>query len=259
MPCHAFSPTNQFLLPPFVLHSNNNIQQAATSRSRSLLFYIDPQNSADSSVTVDEALHKELSMQFPEYDNRSSSSLLEERRQKWFNKSIKYYVTVSRMQNTMDSLQGTKEEERFLQTAGMHYFALTKIRNKEFKHAEVIYRKLIESSFVERSEKGYCDHASLAVSTLLLALHMQRQGSSEEITKKTRAVFLRFFRLVGEDDVKTCACSAKVLQAFALFEMKRGLSQKSLELIRQAVILDESLAPILKWNKFEDKSQISDN
>ena len=49
-----------------------------------------------------------------------------------------------------------------------------------------------------------------------------------------------------------CKCSAKVLQAFALFEMKCGHAQKSLFLVVKAVAMDETLAPVLKWKQFRD-------
>jgi hypothetical protein len=70
--------------------------------------------------------------------------------------------------------------------------------------------------------------------------------------KGTRSVFLRFFRIVGEDEVRECRCSAKVLQAFALFEMKQGHGLKSYFLALKAVALDESLAPVLRWKQFRD-------
>ena len=238
--CHAFMQTVQ--MPTYVQPSKSQTRSTIVS-----LFDIDDHID---SAKID--LHRELSSSF---SGEESQSLLDIRQKKWFNESMKYYASVSRKQNDLSHDHDAQDEENFLQVAGMHYFALTKVRNKEFKHAEVIYRKLIESSFTERSEKGYCDHSSLAVTTLLLALHLQRQGADAETTKKTREVFLRFFRLVGEDDVKTCSCSAKVLQAYALFEMKRGLSQKSLELIQQAISMDESLAPILEWNQFKKISQ----
>ena len=53
----------------------------------------------------------------------------------------------------------------------------------------------------------------------------------------------------GEDE---CVCSAKVLQAFALFEMKQGNSLKSLQLVQKAVQLDPTLRPVLKWKQFRD-------
>ena len=201
--------------------------------------------------------------------------VFEQRKKKWYRESAKYYATLRRLHHrevqekmtvgaSSDNahfrrdLTGNRHEDddddEFLKVAGLHYFALTKIRNKDFKKAEALYRNFINGAMDQRESHGTCDHASLAVTTLLLALHTQRQykDNKYEATRKTRAVFLRFFRLVGEDDVKSCSCSAKVLQAYALFEMKQGLTKKSLDIVRKAVELDESLSPILKWKMFQD-------
>jgi len=199
--------------------------------------------------------------------------VFEQRKKKWYRESAKYYATLRRLhhrevqeklnnynQDSTDIRNGNRHEDddddddEFLKVAGLHYFALTKIRNKDFKKAEALYRNFINGAMDQRESHGTCDHASLAVTTLLLALHTQRQykDNKYEATRKTRAVFLRFFRLVGEDDVKSCSCSAKVLQAYALFEMKQGLTKKSLDIVRKAVELDESLSPILKWKMFQD-------
>ena len=48
------------------------------------------------------------------------------------------------------------------------------------------------------------------------------------------------------------ACSAKVLQAYVLFEMKRGHGRKSLEIVERAVELDEELRPVLAWKQFQE-------
>ena len=80
---------------------------------------------------------------------------------------------------------------------------------------------------------------------------MQRVGD----TKGTRAVFLNFFRRVAmdeDDDEIECSCSAKVLQAYALFEMKNGHERKSLEIIKKAVQMDNELSPVLGWKQFRD-------
>ena len=197
---------------------------------------------------LNEANYEDIDFGTP---SKRSGRLLEERREEWFNKSVEYYKRVHRLKNVGNEFGDDEEEERFLKLAGLHYFAVWKIRNKQFKHAESIYRRLIENAFEGRQRDGQCNHSSLAITTLLLALHIQRQGSDTETTKKTRAVFLQFFRIVGEDDVKTCACSAKVLQAFALFEMKQGLSKKSYQLVNRAVSMDKELAPVLRWKQFE--------
>ena len=45
---------------------------------------------------------------------------------------------------------------------------------------------------------------------------------------------------------------AKVLQAFALLEMKNGHSAKSFEIIQREVQMDEGLSPVLAWKQFRD-------
>jgi len=173
------------------------------------------------------------------------------RKREWIDRSIKYYSTVMREQQRRDEAQvrlfrGDKEDRTYVDMATRHYFALRKIKNGELKHAEKIYRKTIEDIL---SEDDGCDHARLAVSTLLLALLMQRMQDVEG----TRSVFRNFFRVaVIENRTQDCACSAKVLQAYALFEMKQGHSLKSLALVRRAVQMDEKLKPVLEWKQFRD-------
>ena len=91
----------------------------------------------------------------------------------------------------------------------------------------------------------HCDHSKLAVTTLLLALHLQRNNASP---KKTRSVFLTFFRIVTSDEHTDdeCARSAKVLQAFAL--LKQGNALKSLELAKAAIKLDPTFQSELIGN-----------
>lgn len=186
---------------------------------------------------------------------------LSQRKQIWFTRSVEYYSTVMRRNNEkptqmMDSSSGAMEQydplndKNFVELATKHYYARFLIKNGKLTLAEKIYRKIINELEAESSEDD-CDHAKLAVSTLLLALHMQRYNDN----KATRAVFVNFFRRVAlsseEDEVK-CSCSAKVLQAYALFEMKNGYSAKSLEIIQKAVKMDEDLRPVLGWKQFRD-------
>jgi hypothetical protein len=86
---------------------------------------------------------------------------------------------------------------------------------------------------------------------------MQRLDRTD--VKATRSVFLNFFRTVvaasnttSMDPPHQCACSAKVLQAFALFEMKQGNELKSLEIILLAIRFDPSIQTILNWKQFRD-------
>lgn len=180
-------------------------------------------------------------------------------RREWIDKSLSYYSKVMREERRRNLGQIKDYEEYnqdFLQLAKKHYFALRKIKDGKPQHAEMIYRKIIDELLQEEEEEeegeGGCDHAKLAVTTLLLALHMQRTGDS----KTTRTVFLNFFRIVvataEREPDHECACSAKVLQAFALFEMKQGNEFKSLEIVLKAVKLDPTLRPVLKWKQFRD-------
>jgi hypothetical protein len=183
----------------------------------------------------------------------------EQHRQEWINRSIAYHSKVMREEQRRNIGQIQKAEldsaacqEEFHQLAKKHYFALRKIKDSQHRHAELIYRRIIGE--IMNEEEGHCDHAKLAVTTLLLALHCQRM----EDLKKTRSVFLSFVRVVvveNDNDEKECACSAKVLGAYALFEMKQGNELKSLEIARKAVQFDRSLEPVLQWKHFRDVLQ----
>lgn len=168
-----------------------------------------------------------------------------------------------------DIFDSEQYQQDFERSAQKHYFALRKIKDGQYVHAEIIYKKIIQDIMKEdEDEDGQCDHAKLAVTTLLLALHCQRMGD----LKKTRSVFLNFFREVvmseqrnnvnnhhdDHDDGKhhECACSAKVLGAFALFEMKQGNTIKALEILQKAVEFDPALGPILQWKQFRDVQAI---
>lgn len=218
--------------------------------------------------------------------NRSG---LSQRKSEWIDASVQYYSTVMRKNNAGTSLSevpsssggsgsdvgggaapatvlSPQHDKDFARLATKHYYARFLIKEGKWDFAEKIYRRIIDELTAENdAEGGQCDHAKLAVSTLLLALHVQRTGD----VKATRAVFVNFFRRVavareledggvagsdGEDAApKTkCSCSAKVLQAYALFEMKNGHSAKSLEIIQQAVKMDEGLRPVLGWKQFRD-------
>ena len=220
--------------------------------------------------------------------NRSGMT---QRRSEWIERSVQYYSTVLRKDTTAASNNTKKKNQMpktqmdsttvssisevspssssshekndssiieyhdkdFVRLATNHYYARFLIKEGKWSFAEKIYRRIINEL---TSEEDNCDHTKLAVSTLLLALHMQRFGD----VKATRAVFISFFRRVAlvhehenEDEVvHKCTCSAKVLQAYALFEMKNGHSAKSLEIIQRAVKMDEKLKPVLGWKQFRD-------
>lgn len=182
-----------------------------------------------------------------------------ERRHEWVERSVQYYSTVmrknkkGRLDSTFSADATTSHEDKtFVRLATEHYYARYLIKVGKFSHAESIYRRIIDEL---TSEEDGCDHTKLAVSTLLLALHMQRSAD----VKKTRAVFLDFFARVAQSedgaDADECTCSAKVLQAYALFEMKHGQRRKSLEIIKLAVRMDPDLKPVLKWKQFRDTAE----
>lgn len=179
--------------------------------------------------------------------------VLAQRQQAWLERSVQYYSKVMREERRRNLGQVTDFESPQYQTeftalAKQHYFALRKIKDGQWTHAEQLYRRILNQLLTED-----CDHAKLAVTTLLLCLLLQRTGD----TKKTRAAFVHFFRIavVENEQGGECACSAKVLQAFALFEMKQGNALKALEIVQKAVELDPSLEPVLNWKQFRDVSE----
>lgn len=194
---------------------------------------------------------------------KRKSQMLQERKRDWINRSLTYYSTVSREAKRRENGQYVPSEMELDQyksnfiTAKKLYFARHKIKNNQPRHAERIYRKLIDDLLREQEEDGSCDHAQIAISTLLLALLLQRQGE----VKETRATFVRFFRLVttSSDGMKECTCSAKVLQAFSLFEMKQNNVKKAYALAQIAVKLDPELVPVLNWKQFRDAKALIKN
>ncbi|CAB9502236.1 expressed unknown protein [Seminavis robusta] len=180
----------------------------------------------------------------------------EQARQDWIERSVSYYSKVMREERRRtigqlpDVVVDTPQyQEEFVLLAKKHYFAIRKVKDGKFTQAETLYRKIIEE-ILHNTDEQECDHAKLAVTTLLLALLTKRMGDP----KKTRSVFLQFFRIAvleREGDTE-CACSAKVLQAYALFEMQQGNSFKSVELVKKALDFDKTLAPVLKWKQFRD-------
>lgn len=200
---------------------------------------------------------------------------LSQRRNEWIERSVQYYSTVMRTKSSGGSFSTTSTtpsssevalltnddseyeyeyDKDFVVLATKHYYSRLLIKMGKFELAEKLYRRIIYQ-LTSEEEEDQCDHTKLAVSTLLLALHMQR---TDDI-KATRAVFLDFFRRVAtssgqneNEEINQCSCSAKVLQAYALFEMKNGHSAKSLEIIKLAVKMDEKLTPVLGWKQFQD-------
>lgn len=178
-------------------------------------------------------------------------------------------IDVTSSQSTSLPPQKRVHQDGYLIMAAKHYFALRKIKDGKPHHAELIYRRILAELQRQANDEEQCDHAKLAVTTLLLALLLQRLRSSP---KDVRSVFLNFFRVavvessgpstsssssssahpLQRSNSKGCACSAKVLQAYALFEMKHGNSRKSLQLVMKAIEMDPTLEPVLSWKQFRD-------
>jgi tetratricopeptide (TPR) repeat protein len=163
--------------------------------------------------------------------------------QEWIDASIEYYTKIMRGQEQ----HGGKDRR----TASKLYFALQNIRQGRYHRAEAVYRMALDE--IERlNEDGQCENAKLASTTLLLALVLQRMGDIQE----ARNVFHKFFRFAMKDTkqgpITECACSAKVLGAYALFEMKHGSKKKSLHLARQATSFDQSLSKLFDWKPFKE-------
>lgn len=178
----------------------------------------------------------------------------EQEKDEFVERSVNYYYKVMREDRRRELGQSPKdyqpqEDEEYVQLAMRHYFAIRKVKDGKLGQAESIYRRIINELSQEEKD-GHCDHSKLAVTTLLLALLMQRKGD----VMGARHVFREFFRkVVTENDEQTeCACSAKVLQAYALMEMNNGLPQKSLHLVQKALEFDPSLSGILRWKQFRD-------
>lgn len=214
--------------------------------------------------------------------------MLQHRKREWIERSTHYYMTImrhekrqalgqlqrnnkshydSRSSNKVTQEELLKSRKSEMVMAQNLYFARNQIKYGRLSHAESIYRKLIDDLMAELEEEeanGHlCDHAQLAVSTLLLALLLQRK---DRITE-TRSTFLSFFRIINsaneehlmqKGQVVECACSAKVLQAYALFEMKQGHVKKSYQLAKMAVRMDGELQPILNWKQFKDARELHD-
>lgn len=145
-------------------------------------------------------------------------------------------------------------------TARRVYLARRAIGDNRSHQAEQIYTALLNSPSI--------DLTSFAATSLLLALHYQREDKD---IKKARSVFNNFVKTIDEysapsssssSTVTDCNCgcgedcTARVLQAFALFESRNNLLPKSAFLIRKAIEFDPKIASLLRWKMFaglEDK------
>ena len=263
---------NTDISPPFTMMSNRNNDNITT--------VVVPTTKSSASAFLKR--NKKYQTSFKRRTRKSQ--ILQRRQRDYIDSSLAYYSTVSRQQKRIANGQYDQSniELRYSNfiTARKLYFARYKVKQSQFQHAEFIYRNLIDDLIkdLEDEEDGGCDHAQIAISTLMLALLLQRQGK----VKETRATFLQFFRLITMTNIKgnssynninnshyhyngstdtegvivQCTCSAKVLQAFALFEMKQKNVRKAYQLVQKAVELDPELEPVLNWKQFRDAEQL---
>mmetsp|Transcript_36213 Transcript_36213/g.65205 ORF Transcript_36213/g.65205 Transcript_36213/m.65205 type:complete len:480 (-) Transcript_36213:81-1520(-) len=168
--------------------------------------------------------------------------------QEWINKSVEYYTKVMRVEGRPLSASNRDEQSRI---AKRLYHAIQQVRSGNLNRAEHIYRKTIQDI---NNEDG-CHNAELATTTLLLALVLQRMDNIGE----ARMVFHRFFRTAmsttEKDPFHECACTGKVLGAYALFEMRFGSVHRSIEVARRAMQFDGKLSKLFDWKQFRDAKQ----
>jgi hypothetical protein len=191
----------------------------------------------------------------------------------WINNSLQYYNRITR------GAEHVQQSPTYLKSAMENYFAREKIKNNKPQHAESIYRRLIMDEHTHhhagavaaavvgvKEEEHECDFSNLAVPTLLLGLLLQREGRFND----ARIVFEGFSHVLeeasnanyangngsssggGTHHIHMCCCSARVLQAHALFEMKQDNPIKAVELMIYAIRMDKNLRPVLRWKLFRD-------
>ncbi|GMH78498.1 hypothetical protein TL16_g07826 [Triparma laevis f. inornata] len=199
--------------------------------------------------------------------------------------SIEYYTKILKVKPEQ---LNDRQLEQLESNAKTVYIGRKAIKRGKHHQAEKIYMNLIERNL----ERGYeeLDVPSFATTSLLLALHQQRQGAK----KRARATFNLFFRIASDfysdesvvhSNPTTCAldfysdvsavhsnpttveehescicgcgegCTARVLQAFALFESKNHLMPKSEFLIKKAIEFDPSVKSLLKWKVFHERKK----
>mmetsp|Transcript_13859 Transcript_13859/g.23650 ORF Transcript_13859/g.23650 Transcript_13859/m.23650 type:complete len:340 (-) Transcript_13859:487-1506(-) len=165
--------------------------------------------------------------------------------QEWIKKSIEYYTIVMRNNGASPSTSSKDEQSRL---AKRLYHAIQQVRSGNLSRAENIYRKTID----DIRNEGNCANAELATTTLLLALVLQRMDNIGE----ARMVFHRFFLQavdhIQKYPVHECACTARVLGAYALFEMRFGSVHRSIEIARRAKQFDNGLSVLFTWKQFRD-------
>lgn len=160
----------------------------------------------------------------------------------WINNSLNYYNRITR------GAEHVQTSPLYLRSAMENYFAREKVKSGQAHHAESIYRRLVDELSRPLQEDDECDFSNLAVPTLLLGLLLQREQRYDD----ARTVFEGFSHvLLTSGNSHKCCCSARVLQAHALFEMKQDNQTRAAELIFRAVRMDKSLRPVLRWHQFQ--------
>jgi len=165
----------------------------------------------------------------------------------WISNSLQYYNSITR------GAEHVQQSPTYLKSAMENYFALEKVRENKPHHAESIYRRLMEEFDTRNAPSDIrmeeCEFSNLAVPTLLLGLLLQRENRIDD----ARTVFEGFSHVLDEAGGEhKCPCTARVLQAHALFEMKQENAVRAAELILRAVRMDHNLRPVLRWKLFRD-------
>jgi hypothetical protein len=196
-------------------------------------------------------------------------------REEWIQNSLAYYKTITRGSTYQGLFHEPKkeyhEDPTYLRHAMENYFARQKIKDGKADQAESIYRKLLDEYTPLIGDPEACQLSSVAVPTLLLGLLLQRERRWDD----ARTVFESFLFVLesterqlhhgsnnGQNDdghdgfhrksPHRCCCSARVLQAFALFEMKQNNPQRAVQLMHKAIRIDRTLRPVLRWKLFQD-------
>ena len=191
--------------------------------------------------------------------NRPNRRTHNEARTIWIEGSLKYYATITRGSRHSPRHQRDDTESmavvdpQYLKLAMENYFAREKIKMGKAHHAETIYRRLMEEMVPHQHDQQEepCDFSSLAVPTLLLALLLQREERFDD-ARSVLEGFTYIFDSLGEKKQHKCCCSARVFQAYALFEMKQDNPQRAVQLMFRAIRLDKNLRPVLRWRQFRN-------
>ena len=156
---------------------------------------------------------------------------------------MEYYTKIAR--GTPEDLLESPEH---ITMAARTYMAHRQVKIGKSSAAERIYRRLVKelASSTNDGKDCDCDFGRLAIPTLLLALLLQREKRPDQ----ARAVFESFYDMVVTEGGIKCSCSARVMQAFALFEMKQENPLRAVEIVFLAIRLDKKVRPVLKWKQF---------